>query len=152
MFLLFLCVGIGLLIYGKRVAGMAKDSATWPGVKGKIVRSEVVRNDDDMGRGRDRSATFMPDVGYTYSVDKTEYEGSLIAFGTRNFYGSKDYANDYVERFPEGKRVSVFYDPSNPETAVLEPGLSKKSHIPTYVGIGLIALSLIFAVVFVILA
>ena len=35
--------------------------------------------------------------------------------------GDISYAKEIVEKYPEGSKVKVFYDPNNPEIAVLEP-------------------------------
>ena len=55
------------------------------------------------------------DIEYEYQVDGVYYKSSMVAFSERT-----KNPRDVVEKYPEGKRVMVFYDSSRPNIAILE--------------------------------
>src|SRR6266545_70428 len=54
------------------------------------------------------------------AIDGKTYRSDEVTFahtGSRN----PDFARGYVQRYPVGRTVTVFYDPANPGFSVLEP-------------------------------
>ncbi|MEK7750968.1 MAG: DUF3592 domain-containing protein, partial [Acidobacteriota bacterium] len=41
---------------------------------------------------------------------------------------SQDWAQSILERYPTGARAPVSYDPADPNTAVLEPGVTSEAY------------------------
>lgn len=58
-------------------------------------------------------------VQYQYEVNGKNFTGSRAAFYTLHYPETIDFA----ERYPQGSRVSVFYNPQNPAESVIVPGL-----------------------------
>lgn len=86
---------------------------TWPTVTGTIGTSEA-RTHRHSGR---QSATF-PHVTYTYEVNgKTHHSSNIMAGGE---IGGLNVEST-LARYPQGSKVTVYYDPQNPKDAVLEP-------------------------------
>ncbi|MDH3217219.1 MAG: DUF3592 domain-containing protein [Candidatus Krumholzibacteria bacterium] len=133
----FVAAGIAMTIRGKGVLGDAKASATWPAAYGKIVTSQVTKKSHQSRRnGRQRTTvTYWANLSYRYDVDGLRYTSDTVSFGE---YGSDDpeHARDVVHRYPEGKEVEVHYNPTDPEVAVLEPGVSRSSYLA--LGLGLV--------------
>ena len=101
---IFLLIGISLAAYGWIAWGWtAVDSSDWPQTKGVITKS--------------RDAGDFLDLLYVYRVDGTEYSSNRIDYsdGRRSSLNSSKES----ERYPEGKEVTVYYDPSKPSRAVL---------------------------------
>ena len=90
----------------------AMRSAGWPTVTGKVLNSEVEHN---FGKGPQFTAL----VRYEYQVGGQRYEGFTIHFSQRKFRLAET-ADEVIRRYPAGSAVDVFYDPSEPEMAVLE--------------------------------
>ncbi len=65
---------------------------------------------------------FCPRVEYIYFLDGQECTGNRIFFGSPEKY-SKGEADRIVRAYPVGQEVSVTYDPEEPESAALKPGL-----------------------------
>lgn len=70
--------------------------------------------------------TWKPAIVYGYVVNGTSYLSSRVQFmnvvsGSSTFRDS--LAKNISEEYPVGKTVTVYYDPDNPEDAVLEPGV-----------------------------
>jgi hypothetical protein len=64
---------------------------------------------------------------YEYHVDGARYESERRSAGWFMQNGNEDGGGDYARTHPAGSIVSVYYDASNPEFSVLEPGWSKWS-------------------------
>ena len=59
---------------------------------------------------------------------------------------SQEFARSYVEKFPVGKEVAVYYDPQAPVNATLEPGMRKGDWMVFAIGVGTIVFGLILLV------
>lgn len=109
------------VVFGGAAAGaigIARASRSWPTVPGRVVRSEIRTN---------RKANGLPGfrtlVRYEYVVDEEEYEGRELAGGDFP-YRSAHGATRRLAAYPVGAPVTVRYDPTEPEIAVLETGVS----------------------------
>ncbi|MFC5431888.1 DUF3592 domain-containing protein [Paraburkholderia denitrificans] len=113
MFLLFIG-GIAFIppIFWAEQIIAAHLAATWPSVRGTVVVSQT-----DKCRGHD---DFRPDVRYIYPVAGNLYTGDRIAFGP-NSCVSDTRAAEIAAHYPIGS-VSVWFDPKEPQSAVLQVG------------------------------
>ncbi len=83
---------------------------TTPGV---VTGSEIERSSGSDG------TTYEAKIEYEFELGGTSYTGdrhSFFSFGT----SSSEHASEVVRRYPVGKRVTVYYDPGEPEQSVLE--------------------------------
>jgi hypothetical protein len=118
MFLVvFISAGLVMTIFGVSNIRTAKDSETWPSKEGVILESKISINEGD------DSTTYGADVVYEYEVKNQTYKGDKVTFGEVST-SSRSRARKVVRRYPSGKKIAVFYDPKDPETSVLETGLS----------------------------
>jgi hypothetical protein len=106
-----LLVGGGLAACGVMDLIHATSSSAWPKVAGKIHRQDRV-----VTRQR-RVETVLGEVSFLYEVGERSYCGTKLWFGL--------FSADEKERrkYADGQQVQVYYDPSNPAVAVLQPGL-----------------------------
>ncbi|HUF38024.1 MAG TPA: DUF3592 domain-containing protein [Anaerolineales bacterium] len=123
--------------WGWTIVRNARASADWPTVEGRITASEVEHSSDAEG-----GDSYTPHVTYTYQVNGRSYENFTIKFGETS-YGSERTALEILARYPVGQAVRVHYDPTNPDRAVLEAGVSGGSYIVLSVGLIFVAVSLI---------
>lgn len=144
----------GLPLVWLSLSTFAKDRgiAKWPRAEGKILSSRITSSTstsrDKDGYSR-QYTTYTPEVAYFYSVDGTEYEGSTVArvdVSTSN----RAAIAAWVDRYPPGQAVSVFYDPQDPTTAYLEVRRSIGAAILLGLGavltaIGVLLIGLFFA-------
>ena len=115
---LVLIIGIVLLIWSLHILILAQSSNNWSTTEGYIVSSEWTS-----GRPSDEDVCDKAEVRYEYSVDGREYVGSRVAFAMDDFC-SQSRAIRVVDDYPVGSYVDVYYDPDNPETSVIEPGVT----------------------------
>jgi hypothetical protein len=142
-------VGIGALVaYGTiRMRLKNKRAHTWPTVRGTILSSEV---ESEVKRHDNRPIeTYGAAVRYSYEVRGKTYESDQIQLGGTRETSDPDEFEQTVARYPAGKRVTVYYDPTDPGIATLEPGASGGIFNMAMVGggfllVGAILLSLSF--------
>ena len=125
LFAIFVLVGLAIAVYGLTVLYHARHSGTWPSTEGFITQSNVVRGDD----------SYSPAVVYSYTVNGVRCQGKDIASGPVLASSTEAYARNCLARYPVGTPVAVYYDPEIPATAVLEPGILKKSFVPLAFGL-----------------
>lgn len=128
---IFFIAGLGLSWWGWVVLQNARVSESWPMTDGEITYSQIQISTDDDG------TSYHADVRFVYVAEDRRYEADTVSFGQ---YGSSDrnHAAGIVARYPVGQRVTVYYDPAKPETAVLEPGVTLGSYL--ILGLGMIFL------------
>ncbi|MBK7896985.1 MAG: DUF3592 domain-containing protein [Candidatus Promineifilaceae bacterium] len=119
--IVFFAVGIGLSIWGWSVLQNARVSESWPTTDGEILSSSVRVDRDEDG------TSYFGDVTFRYLVDDFSYTSDNVSFG--QYGGDRDHAEAIVARYPAGSGVTVHYDPADPETAVLEPGVTWSSYM-----------------------
>jgi hypothetical protein len=110
---LLFVIGGTLLAFGLHTMYTAWTSLSWPETGGKILYSSV-------RTGAPVSGTLL--LRYEYYVQGTRYTASDYHTGG-NSTPLSDVARAAAQRYPEGRSVTVHYDPSDPAIAVLEPGI-----------------------------
>jgi hypothetical protein len=122
-----------------RRAVLGQASTSWPSVSGKIVNSELV-----VGGDSDDTNRYSASIRYVYEVRGARHMGDRVLFyyrwrfeGRTNDRGSVEAV---VRRYPVGREVPVYYDPRDPSTSVLEPGLVRVELIAGIVALGFVAL------------
>src|SRR5690349_1018849 len=89
-----------------------RQSQAWPSAGGTVLKSRVSRSTIFM-KGRNVTR-YTPLVDYEYSVNGKQYKGKEIMFGWAPAYSSEGRALAYVDRYPVGSQVTLFYNPSKP--------------------------------------
>ncbi len=138
--MIFLCVGLGLIIFGVLSIKTAKDSETWPSVQGVILDSRIAINHGD------DSTTYGADVSYRYAVEGHKYKGDKVTVSEMST-SSQTRASKIVQRYPIGKKVPVYYNPKESEDSVLETGLSDGSWLLPGIGLLFFIVPLIILII-----
>ena len=113
----FVLVGFVVVIVGLWNIVLGAKSKNWPRATAKILSSEVERHRTSKG-----GTTYGAEIHYEYHVNGIKYANNKLSFGDYQS-GSPSRAQRIENKYPEGQQFSVFYDPANPERAVLEPGV-----------------------------
>jgi hypothetical protein len=109
----FALLGGGFLFLGMRSLSAARASRLWPSTPGKVTSSQL------MIGGSRSSRWYKAQVAYTFAVNGQSYTGEKVFFGDSRFR-SRGKPESVVDRYREGAEVEVFYDPQQPQQAVLE--------------------------------
>jgi hypothetical protein len=126
-YIVILVIGIiALLIMGRSVL-LGRKSSAWPTVGGTILQSgiETVQSTDDDGS---TSTTYGVNLQYQFSVAGQQYQGTRRTF-TEMRTSSFRRTQKILEGFPQGGSVTVYYDPEDPSSCVLEPGVNAAIYI-----------------------
>ena len=107
-------LGFALMI-GKEMLEAAA-SKNWPVAKGTIVRAWV---SSGSFRG---NKEYYPEVNYVYEVGNARFYSDRIELGNDNSCNNQKEAETMLREYPVGASVIVYYDPYNPEKAVLKRG------------------------------
>ena len=104
----------GVFVFsGVRNMRRASQSMKWPSVPGTITSSQLVTG------GTIRSRWYKAHVTYTFSVNGQTYTGDKVVFGDARS-GNQPQEQAVVSRYTAGAPVEVFYDPLQPQQAVLQ--------------------------------
>ena len=121
VYIVLLVIGLISSVLLGRMIVLGRKSSGWPSTAGTILQSAIdsFQSVDDDGMS---STTYGIRLQYAYSVGGQAYEGSRRTFAeTRT--SSLRQMEKLLERFPQGGAVTVFYDPDDPGSCVLETGV-----------------------------
>lgn len=94
------------------------DAASFSLAEGRIVSSST-----QASRSK-RRIYYNYSIEYAFTADGKNYRSNEITFAS-NHSLDRTFAQIYVDKYPIGKQVTVYYDPHDPSFSVLEP--EKKS-------------------------
>ncbi len=115
----FVGAGIFLIYRSVQSRKTAEASQGWPSTAGQINESRVAHSTHTDTDG-DSSDSYTPYVEYTYQVAGQDYTGKDLSFGFKQGYGNASKAQAMLAKYPVGAQVNVYYDPVDPQKAVLE--------------------------------
>jgi hypothetical protein len=126
LFMLFglLVGGLVVFAYLYKMAEVRK-ARTWLSTGGVVTKSQV-RNRKRSDMDGKSTMESEPYVTYEYMVGSKQYHGSRISFAEK--IGGADI-QPTLKRYPVGATVTVYYNPADPQEAVLErvvPAVVKK--------------------------
>lgn len=101
--------GLGSGIYFVRSLVRQHALKHWPSTRGEILESKLEENSDG----------WYPYVRYSYSAQGKSYASDQLYFYSCNEAPAKR-ARTYLLPYPVGKAVTIYYNPRNPEEAVLD--------------------------------
>ena len=143
--LIYAMIPIGITVLMVLKYREVRRARHWPATTGKVIASGVVshrKSPGDPGYNfGDTEVTNEPRVEYEYRVGKKKYRGHKIDLGEKT---SSYELEKILDRYPVGAEVTVYYHPSDPNTAVLE------RDVPWWVwtaGVGCVVVSIAFPLV-----
>lgn len=130
--LLFIALGM-LLLWGS-LASLRRDSDStgWPTTTASIETSQKTLSQTSEGR------QYFHELLYRYRVNDVHYEGQIVCWGA-----DQRPIETLVALYPAGSTVTVWFDPTKPRLATLEPGSKRGPWIGPSTGAALITLGLL---------
>ena len=137
----FLVAGLGVVSF-VRARRQANASMRWPTASGTITTSTVIEEKIEDKRRDDEDSTgfkqkqlrytlrYRVDLRYAYRLGTRDFVGTNRAWGWTPIYGLREQAEKVTARYPRGQTVTVYYDPIEPDVAVLEPTSRQGSLAP----------------------
>jgi len=132
---LFIIAGFIVTLWGWSIIAKARKTRRWYMVEGAIEQSAPASEADDL----------LPHILFSYTVGTHTYRRALEF--PNGASASPELATSYAGKYPVGAKVSVHYNPDQPDQATLEPGLARGDWMILALGIAAIAFG-IFALLF----
>ncbi|MBL8099509.1 MAG: DUF3592 domain-containing protein [Anaerolineales bacterium] len=110
--------GIGYYLYKRNQQSMTQrqDAQNWGSTTGTIMMSSVQTSHSSTG-----GSSVYPVIVYQYEVNGKTYQSQTVRVGDKflkvNIAGQ---AQETVDKYPIGAKVTVYYDPNNPAECALE--------------------------------
>jgi hypothetical protein len=148
--ILFLLTWIGFTSYFVDEANQFKEADSWPTASGEVIETKISSHrSSGSSSNRSRKTTYTPKVLYRYQVAGQEFENQLVQHMTS--YDFKSQAQKILNQYPVGSTVVVYYQPEDPNSSVLVPGISDESQLVitifTYAPAIILAIILFFALI-----
>ena len=93
-----------------------RPSLQWPTASGTMMESLVWHHQAS------KSSYYYVSVAYRYDVNDKHHIGHQVALWNPDLHGSHDQAKSFVAAHRTNTPVEVYYDPDQPERAVIIPG------------------------------
>ena len=119
--------GVCVIVLGGYMRVLSLRSRSWPAASGVITESHWGTR--TKGARKQRSGA---EIRYRYTVEGKTYTGDVISYG--NMFFASDAGR--LQRYPQGARVDVHYDPQDPGMAVLEAGAGHSPGLFILAGLG----------------
>lgn len=115
-------------------------SGTWPSVKGKVLKSEILEHRYSRTESPGRRTEYRASVDYQYEVDgKTYFNNNISYKASKTSYSA---VMTELQKYPENSSHIIYYNPEKPEESVLDPGMGSLNYI--FIGLPLVVWLLFF--------
>jgi hypothetical protein len=128
----FLAVAFTLIFCGAYILLSSKSPNNWPIAEGTITKSEL--KFETKGGENTEIMKCEPKVNFQFSIDDRLIEGSTVSFSKKPI--DRVEAQEIIDTYSIGEKVEVYYNPKNPEMAVLEANVNNLGYL--FIGIGLV--------------
>lgn len=129
-------VFILLALFPIRYFPEALASRSWPNVEGEITTSEEEKI------GSNYNVSIKSKIIYSYIVNGETYQSKRIKVGPQSISSTdRGWVERTLERYPLGKKLTVYYNPTLPVKTVLEPGFNIRIYFPILIGLIFYAIS-----------
>lgn len=127
-------LGLALTILGLVKIEKAAETKKWPATNGKITMSEV-----------SGTMKYYPSVNYTYTVDSAVYNSNVISnmdYSTKK----RSVVEEFLKKYPLGSEIKVYYNSSEPSSALLEPGINTGNILLLAFGVIILAVPVLLVI------
>ncbi len=130
--IILLLLGLICIWQGWKNFRLARSSHSWLQVPGVINQVKIRKTHDP-----ESLFDYEAEIIYSYTVGGLEYHCSTLAIGKERLELTERKSLNLHDQYPLHGPVRVFYDPSNPARAVLEPGKEGNSALLIAIGMGM---------------
>jgi Protein of unknown function (DUF3592) len=118
--LVYIVLIVSALYFTFVVAPKALNANDWPSTQGEVTQSELIER-KRLNKNSDIVTVYSAKIQYQYVVNDKTYSGTQLRWADRN---QNRIELQMVKEYPTAAITTVFYNPQNPEEAVLQKGLS----------------------------
>ncbi|HUE72867.1 MAG TPA: DUF3592 domain-containing protein [Pirellulaceae bacterium] len=110
----------------------ARVSSNWPSVIGTVTKAQV---------GETEVKRYFADVAYTYRVNDRDFTGNRIR-ASDGEYNIRDGAVQAISGLTVGQQRPVYFNPTHPQQALLQPGAGFQEYALLFVPVVMIAMGI----------
>jgi Protein of unknown function (DUF3592) len=121
---IFIIIGTFVCIDGIGIILKANETYSWSKAPGVITSSEIINSNLCYARNKGCSVN----IQYMYIADGIKHHSNSIFIGEHRVNPTNlaiSHGKQYLSTYPLGSQTLVYYDPKNPQNAVLQRGWSK---------------------------
>lgn len=130
----FLWAGVWIFTWDIRMLRKVAASDDWPQAQGIVLHSKLAFHQTRRGQAAEK------EIEYEYTVEHKRYTSQRVAFDLFDKSGGRGLPKSIIERYPPKKKVTVYYDPADPATAILEPGIYSPFLLPLIFATGFVVM------------
>jgi hypothetical protein len=119
-------VGIGILAVGYYFQRRTESIEKWPSTYGKVISAEIKEvistrrtSGKNVNQESKTTVSYYPSIKYEYYASGKKHISDQISISVDG-RSSPEYIQPILDKYKPGSKVRVFYDPENPDDAVLE--------------------------------
>jgi len=139
--LFFGALGVLLIVLNIRSKKKSEASQGWPATSARIIKSEVRKKRGMEDEDGSANYLYVPYTEYEYEVGGVIYTSKKFSFGSHPSFSQQAKAHTYLAQYPLEASVNVYYDPANPQEAVLER-IARSSKLGMIMGIVMLVVGL----------
>jgi hypothetical protein len=127
--LVFCLIGVAMLVPGLIRLWNGYSSERWPSAEGVLLKKAEAENttvERDTKGNTSRTTTYSTGLVYEFAVNGKPHFSATRRFG-QLAGASEEWAAEIASRYEQGGKVTVRYNPSDPDVAVLEPGINNEA-------------------------
>ncbi|MCB0355305.1 MAG: DUF3592 domain-containing protein [Bdellovibrionales bacterium] len=136
-------LGVALVVFGVYFIWLAMDSLNWTETEASVASSTVRWSYVDGGRSSVKSESdkqYYYEVTYAYTVNDIPYSSSRYSLGSgftasSMFNEKEDAEAERKELYPQGRKISIYYNPQDPTAAVISNGIQWSTTVPLFLGL-----------------
>lgn len=134
--IVFIPLNILMIAYTAKKFRNASASLNWPSVGGivDLMEDNSYETDDGM--------IYRYKMAYSYTVNEQLYTGKSIDDNDSSIVDTKKSLLNILYNYSLGTKVTVYYDPEDPATSVLIPGVRTSAYGSLFVCILIMAMSI----------
>ncbi len=130
--IMLVVVSAFLVFYGLNMLIKGKASNSWPVCQGTVVSSDI-EQESKTDSYEKQTVSYRAHVVYSYLVNGTAFRSNRIAFETYST-SQKGKVLAIANKYPAGETITVYYDPADPNSAILEKGTGTAAYFIIVVG------------------
>jgi len=130
--------GVAILWAGYDCYNVGQQSKNWPSANGIVTQSRVNLYRTSQGN------EYRADIEYQFKVKDQTHTSDRINLGYKSSNKLDGIAHELVDTYFVGRHVQVFYDPRDPDSAMLETGIHWTTYLSFAGGLFVVFLSLFF--------
>lgn len=127
--------GVALVLFGISSLKEAIASKNWPVAPGQVQSTRPQRDTSS----RKYNPTYHYAVTYRYEVEGTVYSNDRYSLGdgptaSKRFQNQGEAIAAARKDYPVGQAIDIYYDPAEPSSSVIKPGVGFGTLVPLVIG------------------